>query len=305
MGDNEPYSGALENDCLYRHGTMNGLPHVLIEMRQDLVATPDAARAFALRLKPAIDRLWPRWAAEPGFRARRRCRERRSAMDDATRTELEAAVFRRLVAHLQERTDVQNIDHDDPGRFLPQLPGRLVPRSRGGKGDFAGKGRGARRSSTAWRPANGKSATRRRRRPSSRRPSPRPQAAKRWAKKTSSTKNSQLESQPGVARSSAAPLVSGLRTASPVPVEGFVAARPSMGSSHEQSPPSPRISFAPSSSASNVSKRKRPRSPPISAKSIRKPRAKASTPRSCVRSSASGNSTPPIIRNRKRCWIYT
>ena len=31
-------------------------------------------------------------------------------MDDATRTALEAAAFRRLVAHLQERTDVQNID---------------------------------------------------------------------------------------------------------------------------------------------------------------------------------------------------
>jgi hypothetical protein len=31
-------------------------------------------------------------------------------MDDATRTELEAAVFRRLVAHLRARTDVQNID---------------------------------------------------------------------------------------------------------------------------------------------------------------------------------------------------
>ena len=31
-------------------------------------------------------------------------------MDDKTRTELEAATFRRLVAHLQERTDVQNID---------------------------------------------------------------------------------------------------------------------------------------------------------------------------------------------------
>jgi hypothetical protein len=30
--------------------------------------------------------------------------------DPATRTELEAAAFRRLVAHLQERTDVQNID---------------------------------------------------------------------------------------------------------------------------------------------------------------------------------------------------
>ena len=31
-------------------------------------------------------------------------------IDDKTRTELEAAVFRRLVSHLQGRTDVQNID---------------------------------------------------------------------------------------------------------------------------------------------------------------------------------------------------
>ena len=31
-------------------------------------------------------------------------------MDDKTRTELEAAAFRRLVAHLRSRTDVQNID---------------------------------------------------------------------------------------------------------------------------------------------------------------------------------------------------
>jgi hypothetical protein len=30
--------------------------------------------------------------------------------DTATRTEIEAAAFRRLVAHLRERTDVQNID---------------------------------------------------------------------------------------------------------------------------------------------------------------------------------------------------
>jgi hypothetical protein len=33
-----------------------------------------------------------------------------SKLDDRTRTELEAAVFRRLVKHLRERTDVQNID---------------------------------------------------------------------------------------------------------------------------------------------------------------------------------------------------
>jgi hypothetical protein len=31
-------------------------------------------------------------------------------MDDRTRTEIEAAVFRRLVQHFRERTDVQNID---------------------------------------------------------------------------------------------------------------------------------------------------------------------------------------------------
>lgn len=31
-------------------------------------------------------------------------------MDEPTQTQIEAAAFRRLVAHLQERTDVQNID---------------------------------------------------------------------------------------------------------------------------------------------------------------------------------------------------
>jgi hypothetical protein len=33
-----------------------------------------------------------------------------SELDDATRTALEAAAFRRLVDHLRKRTDVQNID---------------------------------------------------------------------------------------------------------------------------------------------------------------------------------------------------
>jgi hypothetical protein len=33
-----------------------------------------------------------------------------TCMEDKTRTELEAAAFRRLVQHLQERTDVQNLD---------------------------------------------------------------------------------------------------------------------------------------------------------------------------------------------------
>jgi len=38
-------------------------------------------------------------------------------MDRSTETELEAAVFRRLVRHLRERTDVQNIDLMNIGGF--------------------------------------------------------------------------------------------------------------------------------------------------------------------------------------------
>jgi hypothetical protein len=37
-------------------------------------------------------------------------RDNGMAIDDKTRTELEAAVFRRLVEHLRSRADVQNID---------------------------------------------------------------------------------------------------------------------------------------------------------------------------------------------------
>jgi predicted N-formylglutamate amidohydrolase len=55
VGDNEPYKGELEGDCMYVHGSLNGLPHVLIEIRQDLIATLDAAVKFAARLKPILD----------------------------------------------------------------------------------------------------------------------------------------------------------------------------------------------------------------------------------------------------------
>jgi predicted N-formylglutamate amidohydrolase len=39
VGDNEPYTGALHGDTLYRHGTRRGLAHALIELRQDLIAS--------------------------------------------------------------------------------------------------------------------------------------------------------------------------------------------------------------------------------------------------------------------------
>src|SRR3954454_18050610 len=43
-------------------------------------------------------------------RQKRRAEMSADKIDTRTRTELEAAAFRTLVAHLRERTDVQNID---------------------------------------------------------------------------------------------------------------------------------------------------------------------------------------------------
>lgn len=55
VGDNEPYTGALEGDTLDTHGTKTGHANVLIEIRQDFLTDADKARAFAQRLKPALD----------------------------------------------------------------------------------------------------------------------------------------------------------------------------------------------------------------------------------------------------------
>ena len=55
VGDNEPYDGALQGDTMNKHCTANGIPHVLIEIRQDLIATREAAEAWANRLAPILD----------------------------------------------------------------------------------------------------------------------------------------------------------------------------------------------------------------------------------------------------------
>lgn len=110
VGDNEPYDGELENDCLYRHGTMLGLPHVLIEMRQDLLADGAAAEHLADRLKPVLQRALAAMGPPAIHFTRPLPTTGHPTMEERTREQLEAAVFRRLVAHLRARTDVQNID---------------------------------------------------------------------------------------------------------------------------------------------------------------------------------------------------
>jgi predicted N-formylglutamate amidohydrolase len=54
VGDNEPYDGQLEGDTLSRHGTRRGLPHVLLEIRHDLIDTEAGQEAWAARLAPML-----------------------------------------------------------------------------------------------------------------------------------------------------------------------------------------------------------------------------------------------------------
>ena len=53
VGDNEPYSGRLRGDCMWTHGTRRGLPHALIEVRNDLISGAEGQRAWGDRLAEA------------------------------------------------------------------------------------------------------------------------------------------------------------------------------------------------------------------------------------------------------------
>lgn len=56
-GDNEPYDGALRGDTMYRHCMIRGIPHALIEIRQDLIAEEEGVAQWAARLVPILERL--------------------------------------------------------------------------------------------------------------------------------------------------------------------------------------------------------------------------------------------------------
>lgn len=64
VGDNEPYDGALEGDTLHTHATARGLPHALVEIRQDLIADAAGAEDWAGRLQQVVEPL----LADPGVR---------------------------------------------------------------------------------------------------------------------------------------------------------------------------------------------------------------------------------------------
>jgi len=55
VGDNEPYSAREPYEyTLTAHAQPRALPHCSLEVRQDLIDTPDRARAWGRRLAPAI-----------------------------------------------------------------------------------------------------------------------------------------------------------------------------------------------------------------------------------------------------------
>jgi predicted N-formylglutamate amidohydrolase len=54
IGDNVPYSGQLKGDTLYRHATMRGLAHALVELRQDLMLSEEGQAEWAAHLARVV-----------------------------------------------------------------------------------------------------------------------------------------------------------------------------------------------------------------------------------------------------------
>ena len=144
VGDNEPYSGQLEGDCLWQHATQRGLVNALIEVRQDLIRDAAGQAAWAARLGRIVAKLlratlkleMPAGAgtAASPQRAQLNGVGAMTKIDNQLVTELEAAAFRRLVEHLRERSDVQNIDLMNLAGFCRNCLANWYQEAAGAKG---------------------------------------------------------------------------------------------------------------------------------------------------------------------------
>jgi predicted N-formylglutamate amidohydrolase len=65
VGDNEPYAlSDLDDYTVPVHGEQRGLPHVEIEIRQDLIADADGEARWAERLARLLPQAWARYRAD-------------------------------------------------------------------------------------------------------------------------------------------------------------------------------------------------------------------------------------------------
>ncbi|MEQ1696867.1 MAG: N-formylglutamate amidohydrolase [Hyphomicrobiaceae bacterium] len=55
VGDNEPYTGILKGDTMWKHATQRGLAAALVEVRQDLIATAQGQDSWSERLACIVD----------------------------------------------------------------------------------------------------------------------------------------------------------------------------------------------------------------------------------------------------------
>jgi predicted N-formylglutamate amidohydrolase len=60
VGENEPYDGKLAGDCMWQHGTRRGLAHTILEVRQDLISSPEGQRAWGARIAAAVQTVFAR-----------------------------------------------------------------------------------------------------------------------------------------------------------------------------------------------------------------------------------------------------
>ena len=56
IGENKPYAGTLKGDTLNRHGEKNNIPHVLIEIRNDLILGVSGKKKWASLLADALNK---------------------------------------------------------------------------------------------------------------------------------------------------------------------------------------------------------------------------------------------------------
>jgi predicted N-formylglutamate amidohydrolase len=67
IGENEPYPGQYEGDSMWRHGTCRGLPHAIIEIRQDLIRDPAGQKRWGDLLSRIIANLLARPELQAAF----------------------------------------------------------------------------------------------------------------------------------------------------------------------------------------------------------------------------------------------